>query len=366
MCGRAGLKDEAELFFLDNALMLLPAPRAAPAGTPRRGSEIGIPGDPGRNVSWPWPGMPEEISDGRGGRARAAWAPVRDPALEEAAALAGGISPEGWRELRAWIPARIAELEKSLPGAAAKRRMFQGGRRFTLILKDLDSLDGDEWETLADFLVSGGDGDTAQYYAETTLPQVGRILKEAPPRDRAWIMREAIAMFQPPPSLKAGDGTMIAALDRERPYPLAAAGVALACLGCFRAAFECLARDSRPWYMANLKANALASVLESSKEEPWLKGRTEGLDRLYSAKDTDKRSLNRLRKALASLAFKPPELLASPPPGAAEAAEGRVQASRPGGPAGKDVLPGKGKGAGSKASRKAKGGKGGKGGGKRR
>ncbi|MDR1080997.1 MAG: hypothetical protein LBQ79_08560 [Deltaproteobacteria bacterium] len=365
--GLLGLKDEAEMLFLENALMLLPARRPLPAGAPLRNPELGIPGDPGRDVSWPWPPVPEEGEAPPGRRKGPARTRVPDPALEEAAALAGGMSPEGWGDLRSWIPARLAMLEKSSPKAAAERRMKDGGRRLTVTLGDLESADDDEWKATADYLIRCGERSDDELSAYTTLPQIGRILLVAPPRDRIGILADATATLVPQPPLKAGDGAVIVTLDRANPHPLAAAGIVLAGLGRFQTAFECLVRDTRPWFLADLKADALARVLESDRAgAPWLKGRTAGLERLYSGWVTVPGLLERIRKALSPPADKSPGRGGSPPSGPGDSPGGQLPAPAPAVTAAKAGSPDKGRGAGkSRAARKGKGAKGGKGGGKR-
>jgi hypothetical protein len=364
--GLLGLKDDAEMIFLENSLMLLPARRPLPAGTPLRNPELGIPGDPGRDVSWPWPPVPEEDKAEPGRRKGPARPHVPDPALEEAAALAGGMSPEGWGDLRGWILDRRAKLEKSSPRAAAERRMAGGGRIMTLTFGDLESAGDAEWKATADYLIRRGDRPDDDLNMKTTLPQIGRILLEAPPRDRIGILADATAMLVPPPPLKAGDGAMIVTLDRADPLPLAAAGIVLAGLGRFQTAFECLVRDTRPWFLSNLKADALARVLESDRAgAPWLKGRTDGLERLYSGWVTVPGLLERIRKALSPPADKSSRRGGSPPSGPGDSPEVQVPAPGPATTAAKAGSPGKGRGKSAGKSRAARKGKGGKGGGKR-
>lgn len=329
---RMGLDEEAEYIFLDNALMLLPAQGATPPGVPRRGSGEGIPGDPGRDVSWPWPLGREPRAPGPAGR-RASGAgrrsvrlagdgsvvvePIspsgagrpgasarrRDPALELEAALGGGMSPDGWGTLSEWLrTSRQILMIGASPELEDLRETAESP--LPVMLEDESAEPSNEggWEAFAQALADGSA--PREILDNALLKAAACLVREADPGDRLWALRESVMSLTCVPVLSPGDGSIIVTLDRVAPLPLAASAAVLQGLGSYGPALFCLLNDTRPWFMTRMKAGALAGALEQSREEgdEIPRSLADSLCAVYEDCRADPRDIARIRRACGSSA----------------------------------------------------------------
>ncbi|MDR1036105.1 MAG: hypothetical protein LBT40_05910 [Deltaproteobacteria bacterium] len=409
--GNRGLASEAECIFLDNSLMLVQPQFPVKGGPPSASSTVAVPGLPS-NVSWRWPPVrPEhpEVFLGHdiaqrfrpeGGAAGFATPSARDtllavdgfaslmendplragvapaplpyrpepPEAQEAAAFAGGISCEGWKELNAWLQSRREELFAEAPDAVGAVHAANTPGLF-FEASHWDWAAGSDWDTIAETMADNQNCHTGGVPDVTGFCSVARLTSEADPGDRAMILRDWNATMTAAPPLSVSGGPVIAVLDRAGPLPFTAGAVVLAELGRFGTAFECLVRDSRPDYHARLKARALARILENSDSfaGTGLAQRAAGLDLIYADNGADPKDIARIRNALGSAALSVPN---SPSSGLdsfkAVSARGNAPAAGPVGKGKPSVKTNCRKSAKSRAARKAKGGKGGKGGGNKR
>ncbi|MDR1036107.1 MAG: hypothetical protein LBT40_05920 [Deltaproteobacteria bacterium] len=392
--------DAAEMIMIDNAFVLLPAPDRLPAGTPRPGSGQGIPGFPDRQLSWRWPAEPAlmgpwerdggsgdgPVPDGiRGGGVTQAvrdaiagrgsktdsggWnyvsrevtmrdegtgltfmnvsvtgdreVPPPDQDVLDAAAAEGGMSRDGFSDLSKWLDLRANELEAVSPEIGDVVAPPDGHVRPIGVWEHWDMVAADmDWDSMAEQTSDAFDpasGKLRGRLGESGIPLIARIVIDADPEDRPRILRDMNMTSTAAPDLKLGDGSMIATLDRVSGNPLAAAVVTFSNLGRHSTAIEWLLRDTRPWFLAGLKTQALARSLEalvaSGKNELAL--RASVLLPIYEGSKADRVSLARIRKALAAAGGEPSSRVAGLSSG-----KGKPSAK------GKGKRPGRGKGPG--------------------